>query len=104
MIDYIKGEIAELTPASVTIETHGIGYFISISLNTYTNLSGQKNAKLFIRVSNRHAVKQVETHFLITTHFRCQSGNPNHILLEMVRRPFLQALQICLLEGRILDI
>ncbi|MDR1090086.1 MAG: Holliday junction branch migration protein RuvA [Prevotella sp.] len=48
MIDYIKGEITELTPASVTIETYGIGYFINISLNTYTNLSGQKNARLYI--------------------------------------------------------
>lgn len=48
MIDYIKGEVAELTPASATIETAGIGYFINISLNTYASLSGQKDAKLFI--------------------------------------------------------
>jgi Holliday junction DNA helicase RuvA len=48
MIDYIKGDIAELTPASVTLETHDIGYFINISLNTYTNLSGQKNTRLYI--------------------------------------------------------
>lgn len=48
MIDYIKGEITELTPASVTVETHGIGYFINISLNTYSSLSGQKDTKLYI--------------------------------------------------------
>lgn len=48
MIDYIKGEITELTPASVTLENHGIGYFISISLNTYTNLSGKKEVQLYI--------------------------------------------------------
>ncbi|NDV67302.1 Holliday junction branch migration protein RuvA [Dysgonomonas sp. 25] len=48
MIDYIKGEIAELTPTSVTVETGGIGYLIHISLNTYTALSGQKSTKLFI--------------------------------------------------------
>lgn len=48
MIDYIKGEITELTPASVSVETYGIGYFINISLNTYTNLSGKKNVKLYI--------------------------------------------------------
>lgn len=48
MIDYIKGEIVELTPASVTLENHGIGYFISISLNTYTNLSGKKEVQLYI--------------------------------------------------------
>lgn len=48
MIDYIKGEIAELTPASVTVDNQGIGYFINISLNTYSFLSGKKDAKLFV--------------------------------------------------------
>lgn len=48
MIDYIKGDIAELNPTAVTIETNGIGYLINISLNTYTKLSGQKSSKLFI--------------------------------------------------------
>ncbi|MDR1810921.1 MAG: Holliday junction branch migration protein RuvA [Prevotella sp.] len=48
MIDYIKGEIAELTPASVTVENHGIGYFMHISLNTYSALNGKKDAKLFV--------------------------------------------------------
>lgn len=59
MIDYIKGEIAELTPASATIETNGIGYFISISLNTYTSLSGQKNTKLFIYEAIREDAHQL---------------------------------------------
>ncbi|NDV93879.1 Holliday junction branch migration protein RuvA [Dysgonomonas sp. 521] len=59
MIDYIKGEIAELTPASATIETNGIGYFVSISLNTYTSLSGQKNTKLFIYEAIREDAHQL---------------------------------------------
>lgn len=53
MIDYIKGEIAELTPASVTLECNGIGYFANISLNTYSALNGKKNAKLYIFESIR---------------------------------------------------
>ena len=48
MIDYIKGDIAELTPASVTLENHGIGYLLHISLNTYSALNGQKDAKLYV--------------------------------------------------------
>lgn len=48
MIDYIKGEIAELNPTAVTLETNGIGYLVNISLNTFSKLSGQKNTKLFI--------------------------------------------------------
>lgn len=59
MIDYIKGEIAELTPASVTVEAYGIGYFINISLNTYSALSGQKSAKLYIYEAIREDAYQL---------------------------------------------
>lgn len=48
MIDYIKGEIVELTPTTVTIDINGIGYLINISLNTYTALSGKEEAKIYI--------------------------------------------------------
>ena len=48
MIDYIKGKITELTPANVVIETTGIGYFINISLTTYTALANQTEAQLFV--------------------------------------------------------
>jgi len=48
MLDYIKGEIIELTPASVIIETGGLGYIAQISLNTYSALSGMQQCKLFV--------------------------------------------------------
>ncbi len=48
MIDYIRGEISELTPAYVVLETAGVGYAINISLPTYTALNGQAQAKLYI--------------------------------------------------------
>ena len=48
MIDYIKGEIVELTPAMVVIETGGIGYSINISLPTFSILGEQKNTKIYI--------------------------------------------------------
>jgi len=35
MIEYIKGEIAELSPASAIIDCNGLGYAANISLNTY---------------------------------------------------------------------
>ncbi|HMM02159.1 MAG: Holliday junction branch migration protein RuvA [Dysgonomonas sp.] len=59
MIDYIKGEITELTPASVTLETYGVGYFISISLNTYSSLTGRKSAQLFIYEAIREDAHQL---------------------------------------------
>jgi Holliday junction DNA helicase RuvA len=48
MLDYIKGEITELTPASVVIEAGNLGYMAHISLNTYSALSGLKECKLFV--------------------------------------------------------
>ena len=48
MIDYIKGEIIELTPAYAVIETAGIGYSINITLPTYTVLNGKSEAKLYV--------------------------------------------------------
>lgn len=48
MIDYIKGEITELTPTAVVLETGEIGYYVNIALTTYTALQGKKEAKLYI--------------------------------------------------------
>ncbi len=48
MLDYIKGEIVELNAASVVLETGGLGYFVSISLNTYSALTTSKNVKLYV--------------------------------------------------------
>ncbi|MCL1944169.1 MAG: Holliday junction branch migration protein RuvA [Candidatus Azobacteroides sp.] len=48
MIEYIKGEVVELTPAGAVIENSGIGYFLHISLNTYTAISGKKECKLYV--------------------------------------------------------
>ena len=48
MIEYIRGELAELTPALATIEAGGVGYGLNISLSTYTALQGKKEARLYV--------------------------------------------------------
>ncbi len=53
MIDYIKGEVAELTPATVTIDCNGVGYIAHISLQTYSAIGDNKSAKIYIYESVR---------------------------------------------------
>lgn len=53
MIEYLKGEVAELTPASITIDCNGVGYLANISLNTYSALNGEKSTKIYIHESIR---------------------------------------------------
>ena len=51
MIEYIKGDLTDLTPALAVIEAGGVGYALNISLNTYTAIQGKKEAKLFVHES-----------------------------------------------------
>ena len=48
MIEYVKGQIAELAPAIAVIDCHGVGYGLNISLNTFSALQGKQEAKLYV--------------------------------------------------------
>ena len=48
MIEYLRGELAELTPATAIIECCGVGYETSITLNTYSALQDKKEVKVYI--------------------------------------------------------
>lgn len=53
MIEYIKGEITEVTPTYAVVENNGIGYFVNISLYTYTELQNSRSSMLYIYESIR---------------------------------------------------
>jgi Holliday junction DNA helicase RuvA len=53
MLEYVKGEIAELTPAMAVIDCNGVGYAVNISLNTYSAIQNKKETKLFLFESIR---------------------------------------------------
>jgi Holliday junction DNA helicase RuvA len=59
MIDYIKGTMTKVTPTFLTIETGGVGYFINISLSTFSKLEGKSEYKIFV-----HEVIREDSHQL----------------------------------------
>lgn len=59
MIEYIKGPVAEITPAYAVIDNHGIGYMINISLYAYERLQQAAEAKLYIYEALREDAHQL---------------------------------------------
>ena len=59
MIDYIKGQIIELTPTELILECGGIGYSILISLQTYEALQLKTQAVAYIH----HYIREDEELF-----------------------------------------
>uniref|UniRef100_A0AB33JLA0 Holliday junction branch migration complex subunit RuvA n=5 Tax=unclassified Prevotella TaxID=2638335 RepID=A0AB33JLA0_9BACT len=51
MIEYIKGELTDVTPAQAVVEAGGVGYAMNISLTTYSAIQGKKEVKLYIHES-----------------------------------------------------
>ena len=47
MYAFISGKVAELTPAYAVVENNGIGYFINITVNTFTAIGEQEHVKLY---------------------------------------------------------
>lgn len=47
MYEYISGTIAELSPAYAVVEAAGVGYYLNISLQTFSAIEGAEQAKLY---------------------------------------------------------
>ncbi|WP_291966653.1 Holliday junction branch migration protein RuvA [Maribacter sp.] len=47
MIHHLKGKLVEKNPTHVIIECGGVGYFVNISLNTFSKLPEQENISIF---------------------------------------------------------
>jgi Holliday junction DNA helicase RuvA len=59
MIDYIKGSITQITPTFIALETCGIGYFINVSLTTFSKLEGKNEFKVLV-----HEIIREDSHQL----------------------------------------
>ena len=59
MIEYIKGELTDLTPAMATVEAAGVSYGLNISLNTFSAIQGKKEVKLYVYEAIREDAYQL---------------------------------------------
>ncbi len=59
MIEYITGEVTELTPATAVVECMGIGYLLNISLNTYSGLTKGASTRLYVYEAIREDAYQL---------------------------------------------
>lgn len=48
MYEYISGKLAEIAPTYAVVEAAGIGYYVNISLQTFSRLEGAQSAHLYL--------------------------------------------------------
>ena len=48
MYEYIKGVLVETTPAYAVVDCGGVGYYVHISVNTYSNIATKNDVLLYV--------------------------------------------------------
>lgn len=73
MYEYISGKLAEVTPTYAIVEAAGVGYFINISLKTYSEIENSAEARLYV-------------HFIVREDQQSLFGFSTKIERELFRR------------------
>lgn len=57
MYEYISGLVSELAPTYAVIDAGGVGYYLNISLQTYSSIEGERSARLYVHFVVREDVQ-----------------------------------------------
>lgn len=49
MVEYVSGRVVELTPTYIVVDNNGAGYIMEISLQTYEQMRGKTEGKVFVQ-------------------------------------------------------
>lgn len=90
MIEYIKGKLAEATPAYAVVDCQGVGYGVNVSLNTFSAIQGKDEVKLYIYEAIREdafvlygfSTKQERELFLLLITVSGIGGNTARMILS----------------------
>lgn len=59
MYEYIKGELVEVNPTNAVVDCGGVGYYVNISVNTYSKIASLHQVLLYI-----HQIVREDAHLL----------------------------------------
>lgn len=59
MITHISGKLVEKSPTNVVVDCNGIGYFIHISLHTFSQLTNEEHVKLLTHFQVKEDAQQL---------------------------------------------
>lgn len=75
MIAHLNGRLVEKTPTHLVVECAGVGYFVKISLNTYSKIGADENIKILTQLQVRE-----DAHVLYGFHSESERTMFNHLI------------------------
>jgi holliday junction DNA helicase RuvA len=75
MIANLNGRLVDKSPTHVIVECGGVGYFVKISLNTFSRLGADENIKIFTQLQVRE-----DAHTLYGFHSEKEREMFNHLI------------------------
>ena len=75
MIAHLNGRLVEKTPTNIIVECGGVGYFVKISLHTYSKIGSEEKIKIFTQLQVRE-----DAHTLYGFHGLKEREMFNHLI------------------------